>query len=129
MESRETVLDRVKRGRFLIGDSWVEPAGRTMFDIVTPSDESVFATVPCAAAEDIDAAVAAARRAFDTGPWPRLSHVERAGYLARIADAMEANRDLFSTIWTHEVGGLVGHADYMVTVSAGIVRDYVRLAS
>lgn len=129
MSSHETVLDRVRRGRFLIGDTWREPAGRRMFDIVTPSDETVFASVPCAAAEDIDAAVAAARHAFDEGPWPRMSPVERAAYLTRIADALEANSDIFGNIWAHEVGGLVGHGGHMVAVSAGIFRDYARLAS
>lgn len=129
MSSHETVLDRVRRGRFLIGDTWREPAGRRMFDIVTPSDETVFASVPCAATEDIDAAVAAARHAFDEGPWPRMSPVERAAYLTRIADALEANSDIFGNIWAHEVGGLVGHAGHMVAVSAGIFRDYARLAS
>ncbi|WP_374593069.1 aldehyde dehydrogenase [Sphingosinicella sp.] len=129
MSSHETVLDRVRRGRFLIGDTWREPVGRRMFDIVTPSDETVFASVPCAAAKDIDDAVAAARNAFDEGPWPRMSPVERAAYLTRIADALEANSDIFGNIWTHEVGGLIGHAGHMVAVSAGIFRDYARLAS
>lgn len=129
MSSHETVLDRVRRGRFLIGDTWREPVGRRRFDIVTPSDETVFASVPCAAAEDIDDAVAAARNAFDEGPWPRMSPVERAAYLTRIADALEANSDILGNIWTHEVGGLIGHAGHMVAVSAGIFRDYARLAS
>jgi aldehyde dehydrogenase (NAD+) len=122
-------LERVKRGRFLIGGEWVAPSGRRMFDIVTPSDETIFASVPCANGADIDAAVAAARRAFDDGPWPRLSHAERGDFLSRLADAVDAKTDLFSTIWTHEVGGLAAHGPFMVMAATAIFRDYARLAA
>ena len=77
MAGEDGILDRVKSGRFLIGGEWVEPASRARFDVVTPSDETVYASVPCAEGPDIDEAVAAARRAFDHGPWPALSHAER----------------------------------------------------
>jgi len=129
MASADSLLERVKRGRFLIGGAWVEPRGRRLFDIVTPSDETVFASVPCANGEDIDAAVAAARRAFDAGPWPTLSHAERGAFLARLADAIDAQSDLFSKIWTHEVGGLAAHGPFMVMAATAVIRDYARLAT
>jgi aldehyde dehydrogenase (NAD+) len=121
-------LDRVRRGRFLIDGEWIEPGDRALFDIVTPSTETVFARVPFATDADIDRAVSAAWRAFDTGPWPRLSHRERAGFLHRIADAIEANSALFSTIWSSEVGGLIGHAGYMAASAAALMRDYAAMA-
>jgi betaine-aldehyde dehydrogenase len=129
MGADESLLARVKEGRFLIGGEWVAPANRRMFDIVTPSDETVFASVPCANGDDIDSAVAAARRAFDEGPWPRLSHVERGAILGRIADALDAHRALFASIWTHEVGGLASYGPFMVDAAAAIFRDYARLAT
>lgn len=122
-------LDRIKRGRFFIGGKWVAPVGRRMLDVITPSDESVFASVPCATEQDIDDAVAAAREAFDHGPWPRLSHAERAAYLNRIADKIEAEKELFGSIWTHEVGGLAAHGLFMGIVGATLFRDYANLAS
>jgi len=67
------LLERVKRGRFLIGGQWIEPGGRQLFDIVTPSNQTVFASVPCATREDMADAVASARQAFDNGPWPTLA--------------------------------------------------------
>jgi len=129
MASGDSLLERVKRGRFLIGGDWTEPRDRRLFDIVTPSDETIFASVPCASGADIDAAVAAARRAFDHGPWPHLSHAERGEFLRRLADAIDARNDLFSTIWTHEVGGLAAHGPYMVMAATAVIRDFARLAT
>jgi betaine-aldehyde dehydrogenase len=129
MSAADALLERVKRGRFLIGGEWVAPAKRRLFDIVTPSDETVFASVPCANGNDIDAAVAAARRAFDTGPWPGLPHAERGRFLLRLAERLEENKDLFASIWTHEVGGLAAHGPYMVLAATAILRDYARLAT
>jgi betaine-aldehyde dehydrogenase len=129
MASDDSLLERVKRGRFLIDGEWIEPTNRRMFEIVTPSDETVFATVPCANGADIDAAVAAARRAFDHGPWPALPHAERGQFLLRLAEAIEAKSELFSTIWSHEVGALAAHGPYMTLSATAILRDFARLST
>ncbi len=128
MSSANGLLDRIKRGRFFIDGEWTAPADRRMFDVITPSDETTFAIVPCANGEDIDKAVAAARRAFDHGPWPLLSHTERGRFLSRLADAIDARTDLFSAVWTHEVGGLASHGPFMTVAATAILRDYARLA-
>ena len=129
MSGDDELLERVKRGRFLIGGSWIEPGSRRRFDIVTPSDETVFASVPCATAEDIAAAVAAAREAFDNGPWPTLTPQERGAFLARLADAIDAKSALFAKIWSYEVGGLIGHGGHMVASATAVIRDYARLGT
>jgi len=129
MSGNDELLDRVKRGRFLIGGIWVEPGDRRRFDIVTPSDETVFASVPCATAGDITDAVAAARDAFDNGPWPTLTPQERGAFLGRLADAIDARSSLFGTIWTSEVGGLIGHGGHMVASATAVIRDYARLGT
>ena len=61
-----------------IGGDWVKPSGTTTFDVVDSATEELFMTVAEAQALDIDRAVAAARAAFDTGPWPRMKGAERA---------------------------------------------------
>jgi betaine-aldehyde dehydrogenase len=129
MSGQDELLDRVRRGRFLIGGAWIEPGARRRFEIVTPSDETVFASVPLGEAEDLDAAVAAAREAFDHGPWPRLSPAERGRFLGRLADAIAAHSELFARIWTSEVGGLVTYGPHLVASAVAILRDYVRLAT
>lgn len=70
-------------GRFVPGR-----AGR-VFETLNPSTNRPITTVAEGLAEDVDAAVRAARRAFDEGPWPRSSPAERARMLLRIADAIE----------------------------------------
>jgi betaine-aldehyde dehydrogenase len=128
MTGIDQTLDRVRRGRFYIGGEWIEPGSRSRFDVITPSDETVFATIPFATEQDIDRAVNAARHAFDHGPWPRLSHRERAEYLLRMADAIEARATLFGHIWTSEVGGLIGQAGYMALSAVALLRDYAAMA-
>jgi len=85
------------RDAFFIDGGWATPASSAVLEVVSPHSEQVVARVPEGSAGDIDAAVAAARRAFDEGPWPRLSPQERidvvqvfsglyAGKLAEMAD-------------------------------------------
>lgn len=72
--------------RFFLGGEWVEPSSRARIDVHDSATEEVFLSVAEAQVEDVDRAVAAARTAFDDGPWPRLAHAERAEWLGRIAD-------------------------------------------
>jgi betaine-aldehyde dehydrogenase len=85
------------RSAFFIDGGWAAPATGATLQVVSPHSEQVVATVPEGTAADIDAAVAAARRAFDEGPWPRMSPEERievvqafshlyAGKLAEMAE-------------------------------------------
>ena len=64
--------------RFYIGGDWVKPSSPDEIDVINASTEDVFFRVAEAKAEDMDRAIAAAREAFDHGPWPRMSHAERA---------------------------------------------------
>jgi aldehyde dehydrogenase (NAD+) len=89
---------------FFIGGRWVKPSAKGSIDVRDSSTEEVFLTVAEAQAEDVDRAVAAARTAFDSGPWPRLSHAERADWLTRLADAWEKRGEDFAQIWTRESG-------------------------
>src|SRR5687768_3021990 len=64
------------RDAFFIDGGWAAPASTDQLRVVSPHSEEVVATVPEGSVADIDAAVAAARRAFDEGPWPRMSPAE-----------------------------------------------------
>ena len=64
--------------RFYIGGQSVTPAGSDTIDVISPHTEEVVGRVPDGTAADMDRAVAAARDAFDNGPWPRTDPVERA---------------------------------------------------
>ncbi|MGB0101898.1 MAG: aldehyde dehydrogenase [Nocardioides sp.] len=65
------------RTAFFIDGDWAAPATSDTIQVVSPHSEQVVATVPEGSAADIDAAVAAARRAFDEGPWPQMSPEQR----------------------------------------------------
>ncbi|MFG2727237.1 aldehyde dehydrogenase [Streptomyces canus] len=76
-----------------------DPGGGTAFALVSPRDGQVLTEVADGGVAEVDAAVAAARRAFDSGPWPRLAPAERGRMLLRIADLLEERRgDLALTV-------------------------------
>ncbi len=90
-----------------IGGQWVPAHSQDRTDVVDPATEEVWGSVPDADPEDVDAAVGAARRAFDAGPWPRFSPAARAQFLLRIADEIEARADVLSATNTRENGSPV----------------------
>jgi phenylacetaldehyde dehydrogenase len=79
--------------RLFIDGEWREAESGETFDVLDPSSGAVIAKAAAGAARDIDLAVAAARRAFEGGAWPRLAHAERARLLFALADAVEAEAD------------------------------------
>jgi len=74
-----------ERKSLYIGGRWVAPAQGGVLDVISPSTEQVIGHAPLASVADIDGAVAAAREAFDSGPWPRTSPEARAEALASMA--------------------------------------------
>ncbi|OZC48113.1 aldehyde dehydrogenase [Rhodococcus sp. RS1C4] len=94
--------------KLFIGGKWVEPSSDKVIDVVSPITEELLATVPEAQPADIDKAVAAARKAFDEGPWPRLTAAERAKYLIRIQEEVEKRFDAMATAFTAEIGAPAG---------------------
>jgi phenylacetaldehyde dehydrogenase len=77
-------LDRPKRN--LIAGRWVPSATGKVFDVFNPADGSVLARVPDSDREDINRAVAAARQAFETGPWRRMTPSDRGRMLWHVGD-------------------------------------------
>ncbi len=90
--------------RFYIGGEWVAPAGPETIDVVSPHTEEVIGRVPDGTPADMDRAVAAARDAFDNGPWPRMAPAERADAVARLADLYAARLGDFADLITAEMG-------------------------
>jgi len=74
--------------RLYIGGEWVAASSDDALEVINPATEDVFAQVPQASVADIDRAVAAARRAFDEGPWPRLTPRERSDALVRFVQTI-----------------------------------------
>ena len=68
-----------------IDGGWVAPSGTDTIEVVSPSTEERVGRVPEATTADVDRAVAAARKAFDTGPWPKMTPIERAEIMAKLS--------------------------------------------
>ena len=93
--------------RLFIGGRWVRPASDAMIEVISPVTEEVIATVPEASPDDMDAAVAAAREAFDHGPWPRMSPAERAAALRRVGTEIRKRVPEMEESFTAEIGAPV----------------------
>jgi acyl-CoA reductase-like NAD-dependent aldehyde dehydrogenase len=112
---------------FIDGD-WGAPSSDAKIDVINSGTEELFLRVAEAQHADVDRAVVAARRAFDTGPWPRMSHKDRAVYLKRIADWLAARTDDLATIWTVETGVVNAFARGGMANIPNIYRHYAGLA-
>jgi betaine-aldehyde dehydrogenase len=90
--------------KLFIGGQWVEPAGSATIEVRSPATLEVVGTVPEAVEADVDAAVAAARTAFDSGPWPRTPVAERAAVLAKFTEILAARADEVCGVISSEMG-------------------------
>ena len=96
--------------RMLIGGAWVAAASGETFDTVDPSTGEAICTVPAGDRADIDRAVAAARTAFETGPWRTMTASERGRCLWKLADLLEENLDEFAALDSLDNGKPLGVA-------------------
>ena len=78
---------------FYIGGEWVAPASSRRFDLINATTEEVIGSVPEAVEADVDRAVAAARKAFETGPWARATPAERVDVMERFTAALAKRSD------------------------------------
>jgi betaine-aldehyde dehydrogenase len=97
-------------------------------DVVNPFDGSVVERVEEASAADARDAVAAARRAFDTGPWPSTSGAERAELLARVGDLLVADRERIARLETSDTGKTLAESRMDVDDVVAVFRYYAALA-
>ena len=90
--------------RLLINGEWHEAASGKRFETINPATEEVIANVAEADAPDVDLAVQAARRAFDDGPWRRMTGSERGRLMYRLADLIEKNQQELAALETLDNG-------------------------
>jgi phenylacetaldehyde dehydrogenase len=95
-EFARTFLSRAKQ--LYIDGAFVDAKSGKTFEVFNPANGSVLAHVAEGDAADIDLAVAAARRAFESGPWPSLSPSQRARLIYRLADKLEERTDDFALL-------------------------------
>ena len=102
--------------RLFIGGQWIPASSGRWIEIVSPDTEQVVGRVAEADERDMDRAVAAARKAFDDGPWPMTSPAERQAMLRRMAGEIAAREPDMARAWTLQIGGLASIAPMLTSV-------------
>ena len=112
----------------LIDGAWTAGVGGHAFSCVDPFTEEEWGRVPEAAAADVDAAVRAARRAFDKSGWPQASAAHRAALLRRLGQLIETNADRLVRQQIWENGKLISEMGPGIQVLARTCYFYAGLA-
>jgi len=114
--------------RFFIGGAWVEPSSVSAIQVINAATEEPFFSVAEAQEADMSRAVAAARTAFDEGPWPRMTHAERAHYLRGIAAGLRQREEDIGQIHPREAGAVYSIARALAVDAASQFDSYADLA-
>lgn len=92
-EPKKVRPPQVKQQQMLIGGKWVDSASGKTFPTLNPATGETICNVAEGDKADVDKAVAAARKAFESGPWSKMSAAERGRLLLKLADAIEKNME------------------------------------
>ncbi|WP_328633609.1 aldehyde dehydrogenase [Streptomyces sp. NBC_00356] len=98
------MTELVEHEQLFIGGELTDPLGKDVIEVVSPHTGEVFGRVPHAAPADVDRAVAVARRAFEDGPWPRMSLDERIEIITKIKDAFAVRHEEIARVISSENG-------------------------
>ena len=124
----EVLTDAPFMGRHLIGGVWRDSADGQTFDRISPSHKVVVSRSTLGGVAETDAAIAAARAAFDAGVWSRVSGKARAAVLLRVADLIEANVEPMARLETLESGKPISQSRGEVSGAADLWRYAASLA-
>jgi betaine-aldehyde dehydrogenase len=111
-----------------IGGQWRHAEAGATLEIRCPADGSLVATVDEAGPEDTEAAILAARAAFDTGPWPHTSPQERGALLLRVADQLVEHKDEIARAESLDTGKRMVESGYDVDDVVSVFRHYAGAA-
>ena len=114
--------------KMLIDGQWLDAATGKRFETINPATGEVLATVAEGDAEDINRAVAAARRAFE-GPWSKVKPYERQAFLLRLADLVEKHFDELSALDTIDMGAPLSRTRAYRGRALGMLRYYAGQAT
>ena len=111
-----------------VDGKWAPSTGDARTQVVDPATEEVWGSVPDATPDDVESAMAAADRAFRTGPWPRLTAGERAAYLRGVADEIEKRAEQLALTISRENGTPLSESRGAASNAAGIFRWFAGVA-
>lgn len=116
------------QSKHFINGQWTTPATSNTFATINPATEEVIGQIPAGNSDDINLAVEAARDAFDNGPWPKLSGVERAVYLQKMADIINRRLTELAKLEVLDNGKPYPEAEWDIEDTAGCFEYYANLA-
>lgn len=117
---RKHAPPKVANQQMLIGGKWVDSVSGKSFETINPATGEVICRVAEGDKADIDLAVKAARKAFESGPWPKMNPSERGRLLNKLADAIEKHADELAALETLDNGKPIGEstaADLPLTIA------------
>ncbi len=118
------------RTAFFINNEWTLPASDRTFEIVGASTGEVIATVPEAVEADVDAAVAAARQAFDHSGWPQMAAADRAAIMVRFMGALAARAEQIAEAVSLQNGMPISLSTMLeASMPLGLLQYYAELVS
>ncbi|MFG6195585.1 aldehyde dehydrogenase family protein [Nonomuraea sp. JJY05] len=111
-----------------IAGEWTRPLAGGQRRIHSPADGSLVATVAEGTAADTEAAIAAARRAFDSGPWTTTPARERGALLYKVADLLERDRHTFARAESGDTGKRLVESEYDIDDCVASLRYFAGVA-
>lgn len=118
----------VKNYKMFIDGKWVPSHSGETWDVINPANQEVIARVPLADEEDTRMAIDAARRAFDKGPWKRMTQVDRGKLLFELARAIREKTEELAYIETLNSGKPIRESRYDISDTADCFEFYGGLA-
>ena len=113
----------IEHKKLLINNEWRDAASGQTMEVINPATEEVIASVAAAGQDDVDAAVAAARAAFE-GPWGKMSARERGRLLSKLADRLMEKADEVATLETRHNGKPIFEARQIEIPAAAECLEY-----
>jgi len=119
----------VKTYQMHINGEWVDGESKKTFPVYDPASEEIIAQVPDANAGDVNRAVAAAKAAFEEGPWSTTTAQERGRLLQRLADKIRQNLPMLAELEARNCGKPIVEAEFDINDTATCFEYYGGLAT
>ena len=123
------VKNDVRTYQLYINGEWVDSKSNKTFPVYDPASEEVIAQAPDANADDVNRAVAAAKAAFEDGPWATTTAQERGRVLFRLAEKIRQNTAMLAELESRNTGKPIVEAEYDITDVATCFEYYGGLAT
>jgi betaine-aldehyde dehydrogenase len=124
-----SVQTNTRKYRMYINGEWVESRRGSYFPVIDPATEEIIAEVPEADEQDVNRAVAAAKAAFESGPWPQTTAQERGRILFRLAERVRKEAAMLAELESRNSGKPIVEAEYDIADVATCFEYYGGLAT